>query len=324
MAQSSAPMDRKAILAAELPRYSARRLTDSIASVILLTLTLLSVTFLILIVGFVLVRGISTIFPMVDGHISFNIDYFTQAGAAPGQTNADGTPYAGGVLNGIVGTLEMLLAGAVIAIPIGLGTAIYLSEYSVGRLGEVVRFVVNLLAGLPSVLVGLFIWALFIHGINGDGSGLFNLGYSGIAGALSLAIIIIPIVASSVESILKLVPTELREAGYALGLPKWRVVVRIVLPTVGGGVATGILLALARAAGETAPLILTVGGANQFVNTDLGQPMSAMTLQIYNYATSAYKTQQDQAWGNALVLVALIAMFSAAVRFVTSRKQYDN
>ncbi len=322
MAQSSVPMDRKAILAAELPRYSARRLTNNIASVILLTLTLLSVTFLILIVGFVLVRGISTIFPMVDGHISFNIDYFTQAGAAPGQTNADGTPYAGGVANGIVGTLEMLLAGAVIAIPIGLGTAIYLSEYGIGRWAEIVRFVVNLLAGLPSVLVGLFIWALLIHGINGDGSGV--LGYSGFAGALALAVIIIPIVASSVESILKLVPTELREAGYALGLPKWRVVVRIVLPTVGGGVATGILLALARAAGETAPLILTVGGANQFVNTDLGQPMSAMTLQIYNYATSAYKTQQDQAWGNALVLVALIAMFSAAVRFVTSRKQYDN
>ena len=116
----------------------------------------------------------------------------------------------------------------------------------------------------------------------------------------------------------------MREAGYALGLAKWRVVLRIVLPTVGGGVATGVLLALARAAGETAPLLLTAGGANQFVNTDLGAPMSALTVQIYNYATSAYKTQQDQAWGNALVLVALIAMFSAAVRVITSRKQYDN
>ena len=322
MAQIAAPLSRQAVLAAELPRYSARRLTNNIASLILLALTVLSVLFLVLIVGFVLVRGISTIFPTVDGHLTFNTDYFTQSGAAPGQTNADGTPYAGGVLNGIIGTLEMLAFGAILAVPIGLGTAIYLSEYSVGQLGEIVRFVVNLLAGLPSVLVGLFIWALLIHGINGDGSGI--LGYSGLAGGLSLAIIIIPIVASSVESILMLVPSELREAGYALGLPKWRVILRIVLPTVGGGVATGILLSLARAAGETAPLILTVGGANQFVNTDLLQPMSAMTLQIYNYATSAFKTQQDQAWGNALVLVALIAMFSAAVRLITSRKQYDN
>ena len=325
MAQSAAPllpMDRQAVLAAELPRYNVRQLTNTIASVILFILTFLSVLFLVLIVGFVLVRGISTIFPIVDGHITFNVGYFTEPGAAPGELNADGTPHPGGVLNGIVGTLEMLAMGALIAVPIGLGTAIYLSEYSVGRLAEIVRFIVNLLAGLPSVLVGLFIWALLIHGIAGDGSGI--LAYSGFAGSLALAVIIIPIVASSVESILKLVPNELREAGYALGLAKWRVVLRIVLPTVGGGVATGVLLSLARAAGETAPLLLTAGGANQFVNTDLGAPMSALTVQIYNYATSAYKTQQDQAWGNALVLVALIAMFSAAVRLITSRKQYDN
>ncbi len=322
MAQPAIPMSHKALLAAELPRYSARRVTNTIVAAILFIMTLLSVLFLVAIVGYVFVKGISTIFPTVNGHLTFNTDYFTKSGAAPGEKNADGTPYAGGVLNGIIGTLEMLAVGALIAVPIGLGTAIYLSEYSVGRLSEIVRFVINLLAGLPSVLVGLFIWALLIHGINGDGSGI--LGYSGLAGALALAIIIVPIVASSVESILKLVPSELREAGYALGLPKWRVVVRIVLPTVAGGVATGVLLSLARAAGETAPLLLTVGGANQFVNTDLGSPMSAMTLQIYNYATSAYKAQQDQAWANALVLVALIAMFSAAVRFATSRKRYDN
>ncbi len=316
MAQSTLPLDRRTSMAAELTRYSARRVTNNIVSAVLFVLTAISVMVLFVIIAFVFIHGISTIFPTVNGHITFNADYFTHSAAAPGAVKADGTPDAGGVLNGIVNTIELLIVASIIAVPVGLGTAIYLSEYSVGRLAEVVRFVINLLAGLPSVLVGLFIWALFIHG--------GALPYSGFAGALALAIIIIPIVASSVKSILQLVPGSLREAGLALGMPKWRVILQIVIPTVAGGVATGVLLALARAAGETAPLLLTIGGAPQFLSTDLGAPMTSLTLQIYNYATSAYQVQKEQAWANALVLITVIAMFSAAVRYITGRRRFDN
>jgi len=268
------------------------------------------VLLLVSIVLVVATQGLSTIFPTVDGHITFNTDYFTKTGVPGGSTER------GGVLNGIVGTLEMLLLGAVIAVPIGLGTAIYLSEYGTGRLANVVRFIIDLLAGLPSVLVGLFILLTLIN------SHIIN--NSGLAGALGLAIIIIPIVASSVESILQLVPNELREAGYALGMPQWRVVLQIVIPTVLPGVITGVILALARAAGETAPLLLTTAGSQLFLNFDLTKPMTALTLQIYEYATSPYDEQHGLAWANALLLISIIAMISAAVRYITRREQYDS
>ncbi len=309
MAQPTISLDHRTLLSAELARYATRRVTNSIVRIILLILTAIAVLTLLVIVGYVVLNGLSTLFPVVDGHLTFNVGFFTKPGSAPGDEDP------GGVFNGIVGTLEMLAIGAFIAVPIGLGTAIYLSEYAVGRLGRIVRFIIDLLAGLPSVLVGLFIWMVFIH--------TRILDFSGLAGALGLMIIIIPIVASSVEAILRLVPDSLREAGLALGLAKWRVILRIVLPTVSGGVATGILLSLARAAGETAPLLLTTAGSTLFTNTDPLKPMTSLTLQIYNYATSAYPAQNQQAWGNALVLISVIAMFSAAVRYVTGRNRYD-
>jgi phosphate transport system permease protein len=290
---------------AEKIRYSRRALVNRSAAGCLGVLTLVSVSFLFMLLLFIFVNGISGLTP----------EFFTQTTKA----ELDGT-ISGGVLQSILGTLIILIAAAVIAVPIGIATAIYLAEYGRGRLARTVDFVIDLLAGLPSIVVGLFILAFLI--------GRFAVvpifpGYSGFAGALALAVIMIPIVARSVEQILKLVPDTLREAGLALGMPKWRVVLRIVLPTVSGGLATGIMLALARAAGETAPLLLTILGTD-FLSTNLSAPMDALPVRIYQFASSGDPSRVPKAWTGTLVLVIVIAFLSILVRAITSKSRVEN
>jgi phosphate transport system permease protein len=254
--------------------------------------SILAVSVLFLIFGHVLVEGIGAL----------DISFFTNIPKPFGEEG-------GGIAQAILGTLLMLVLAGVVAIPIGIGTAIYLSEYGKGVFASMVRTSLDLLAELPSIVVGVFVWAVLVRVTN----------YSGFAGSAALVVIMIPIIAKSVEEILHLVPRDLREAGLALGLTRWRVVVKVVIPTVLPGIMTGVVLSLARAAGETAPLLLTALG-NTFFNFDLRKPMAAIPLQIYSYAISPYDDWHKKAWGATLILMALVAVLSAAVRMYTGRR----
>ncbi len=291
-------LERQLALDVEQARYTRRKVVNEFATALVSSLTVFSVGILFIIVGYIAVKGITSI----------DLDFFIREPKPVGEVG-------GGIAQAILGTIEMLLAGAVVAVPLGIATAIYLAEFGAGRLADLVRFALEQLAGLPSIVVGVFIWALLVRNVVGN--------FSGMAGAAALAVIMLPIIARSVEEILRLVPDTLREAGLALGMPRWRVTLRIVIPTVLPGVVTGVILSMARAAGETAPLLLTSLG-NNFFNFDLLQPMAAMPLQIYNYAISPYDEFHRKAFAATLVLVVVIAIFSAAIRFFTGKARYES
>ena len=252
---------------------------------------LASVVMLALILGYVIIRG----FP------ALNLDFFTERPMPVGEVG-------GGVGPAIVGSLYMLAVACLLGIPIGVGTAIYLSEFGRGPFATAVRFVTDLLAGLPSIVVGVFVWSLLVRHIVGN--------FSGLAGAVALAIIMIPIITRTVEEILKLVPNSIREASLALGVPMWKTILWVVLPAARAGIITGVVLSMARAGGETAPLLLTTLG-NQFFSHDLLQPMAALPVQIFNYAVSPYEDWHTKAWGAALVLITLIGILSLLTRWAT-------
>ncbi len=217
------------------------------------------------------------------------------------------SPGGGGFANAIVGTAIMLAIAVVIAVPWGLCTAIYLSEYARGRLGRVVRFFSDVLTGIPTIVTGLVVYGLFVLGMG---------SFSALAGGVALSLIMLPIVARSSEEMLNLVPDALREAGLALGLPKRRVILRIVLPTAAKGIVTGNLLALARAAGETAPLIVTALGSSFLVTRLTGQPTSALPLYIFQNATQPDPVGLRLAWAAALVLIVFILVISLLARLI--------
>lgn len=281
----------------ELGRFLRRRLAGGLSVAVAGLLALAAVSALFLIVGHV----------FANGYKSLNLDFFTRIPKPYGEEG-------GGIAQALLGTVEMVLLGALIAVPFGLGTAIYIVEFGRGRFADAVRFAVELLAELPSIVVGVFVWALVVRNFT---------GFSGLAGAIALSVIMLPVIARSVEEILRLVPDNLREAALALGTPKWKVVLFIVIPTVLPGILTGIMLAVARAAGETAPLLLTALG-NSFFNFDLRKPMAAMPLQIYNYAVSPYDDWHAKAWASTLVLIAIVGILSGAVKFVTRRWKHES
>jgi phosphate transport system permease protein len=291
------PIEHKSRLEIEAQRLRFRKVVNVFVAGLVTSFTLISVSILFIILGYIILNGISSI----------NLEFFTQIPKPYGEVG-------GGIAQAITGTIMMLIVSGIIAIPIGVFTAIYLAEYGSGLFAEIIRFALDLLAELPSIVVGVFVWALVVK---------YVTGYSGIAGALALAVIMIPIIARSVEEILHLVPSTLREAALALGTPKWRVILKVVIPTVLPGILTGIVLSLARAAGETAPLLLTALG-NSFFNFDLTKPMGAVPIQIYNYAISPYDDWHRKAWAATLVLVAVVAVFSAAVRFFTQKLRFES
>jgi phosphate transport system permease protein len=282
---------------AEERLFMKRRISNLMSLCLVVVLTALSISILFIIVGHIFANGIG----------SLDLDFFMKIPKPYGEIG-------GGIAQAILGTVEMLFFAALMAIPIGVGTAIYIAEFGGGSFSAVVGFVIELLAELPSIVVGVFIWALLVRNIT---------GYSGIAGACALAVIMIPIIARSVEEILKLVPDGLREAALALGTPRWKVVLFVVIPTVLPGILTGIMLSVARAAGETAPLLLTSLG-NTFFNFDMRKPMAAMPLQIYNYAVSPYDDWHRKAWASTLVLIAIVAILSGAVKFFTRRWKHES
>lgn len=257
---------------------------------------LFAVVPLLLILGTLVVKGASSI----------TLDFFTKAPATLGAAG-------GGVLHGITGTLWMVGLACLACLPIGIGAGIYCAEYPGSRLTTISRFIADVMNGTPSIVVGVFAYAWLVA----------KQGhFSALAGSAALGMLLIPMVMRTTEEMIKLVPNALREAALALGYPRWRtslvVVVRSCLP----GIVTGSLLAVARIAGETAPLLFTALG-NQFITSDLTQPMAALPLVVYTYATGPYEEWHRLAWATALVLILVVLVLSIAARLAT-RSRFGN
>jgi phosphate transport system permease protein len=270
-----------------------RRVADNLATTLAVACVLLVMLPLAAIFIYLLIRGIG----------SLNLAFFTHIPAGgPGESG-------GGMANAIVGSIVILLIGSVIGVPLGVGSGIYLSEYSRGQFGRVVRFTADVLNGVPSIVIGIAVYALLV---------IRQKHFSALAGGVALGIMMIPTITRSTEEMLRLVPNSIREAALGLGIPQWRSTMSITLRTAMSGVITGVMLAFARVSGETAPLLFTALG-NQFWSTKLNQPIAALPLQIYIYALSPYDEWHRLAWAGALVLIVLIVATSASVRWIASR-----
>jgi phosphate transport system permease protein len=276
------------------PSHRRRQIVDHLATATMTLCAALAVVVLVLILAYVAIRGIPAL----------NLAFFTERPLPPGEVG-------GGVQPAIIGTIEMLAVGALIGVPVGIGTAIYLAEYGRGTFARTVNFLVDLIAGLPSIVIGVFVWAWMVRSVVGN--------YNGLAGGVALAVIMIPIVTRTVEETLRLVPDPLREASLGMGIPRWKTILGVVLPTARAGIITGVVLSIARAGGETAPLLLTALG-NQFFSLNLLQPLASLPVQIYNYARSPYADWQVKAWGAALILIVLIGALSLLSRWAVSRR----
>lgn len=237
------------------------------------------------------------------GISSLNIDFFTQLPKPVGEEG-------GGIANAIVGSIQIVGLGAIFGIPIGLMAGIYVTEYSSSYFANAVKFVTDVLSGVPSIIIGIFAYGVIV---------LQTKSFSAIAGGFALGILMIPTVTRITEEMLKLVPLSLREASLALGISRWKTTLRIVLRTASGGIITGILLAIARAAGETAPLLFTSFG-NSFWSESINSPTASLPVQIFNYAISPYEEWHRKAWAGAFVLIALVFIISLIVRIITRNK----
>jgi len=244
---------------------------------------------LILILGHIVAKGAS----------SLSLAFFTHMPKPVGEVG-------GGMANAIVGTLILIGVASLIGLPIGIGAGLYLAEKRGTPFANTVRFLADVLNGLPSIVIGIFAWELLVK----------RAGFSAFAGGVALGSMMIPLVTRTTEEMLLVVPTSLREAALALGYARWRTSISIVLRTAMAGIATGVLVAVARIAGETAPLLFTALG-NQFWSTSLHQPIAAIPLQIFAYSLSAYDERHRLAWAGALVLITMVLIISIAARFVT-------
>jgi phosphate transport system permease protein len=273
--------------------YTWRRLVNSLMLGITALSAALAALALVAVLGYVTVNGISAL----------NVDFFTQL---PTPVGVPG----GGIANAIVGTLIIIGLASLMAMPIGLGTGIYLSEFGDNRFGDVVRYLADVLSGVPSIVMGIFAYVLIVAQ---------QRHFSALSAGFALGVMMLPAISRTTEEMLRLVPASLREGGLALGLPRWRVIVSVVLPAASGGVATGIVLAIARVAGETAPLLFTAFG-NPFWNVDITQPMAALPHTLFTYAISPFSDWQRKAWEAALVLTAFVFLASLLARWLGRRR----
>lgn len=272
--------------------HARRYTTNAVMTALTAACAFVAVAVLVLILGYIAYRGISA--------ISFQFLVETPKPVGEG----------GGIGNAILGTLILLGMACVVGMPFGIATGIYLAEYGAGRFASLVRFLTDTLTGIPSILVGVFVYTIIV---------LPMKQFSAMAGGVALAMIMIPIVARTTEEMIRLVPASLREGALALGAPQWRVTTGVVLPAAASGIVTGAMLAVARVSGETAPLLFTAFGS-RFFNVYLDQPMASLTVQIYNYAISPYDEWHAQAWAATLILMTLILVINITVRFFTRRK----
>jgi phosphate transport system permease protein len=238
-----------------------------------------------------------------EGAGAVELHFFTNMPAPAGEAG-------GGMANAIVGTLILIGIASALGLPVGIGAGLYLAERGGTRLATLVRFLSDVLNGLPSIVMGIFAWQFIVRPMG---------RFSAIAGGVALGAMMIPMVTRTTEEMVRLVPVSLREAALALGYARWRTSLSIVLRTATAGIVTGALVALARIAGETAPLLFTALG-NQFWSVELDEPIAALPLQIFTYAVSPYDDWHAQAWAGALVLITLVLIISVAARWVTRAK----
>jgi phosphate transport system permease protein len=269
-----------------------RRSTSAIMTTLTASCTVTAVGILLVILAYIAMQGVGAL----------NLRFLVESPRPVGE--------GGGIGNAILGTLVLLLLSAGIGLPIGIAIGIYLSEFGAGRFGSLVRFMVDTLTGIPSIVTGVFVYTIVVVPLR---------HFSALAGGIALAVIMIPIVARTTEEMIKLVPHSLREGALALGAPQWRVTLGVVVPAAASGIATGAMLAIARISGETAPLLFTAFGS-RFFSYYLDQPIASLTVQIYNYAISPYDEWHAQAWAATLVLMTLILSINVAVRILTRKR----
>lgn len=254
-----------------------------------------------------LILAFITFYLLAKGLSYLSWDIFTQV---PIPVGMEGSP--GGLKNALVGTLMLIALASVVGIPMGVLAGIYLSEYSARSwLGTPARFIADVLTGVPSIVVGILGYELFVVPMG---------GFNGYAGAAALAFIMIPIVARTTEEMLRLVPNSYRDASIALGATKARTVMQVVLPAAGGSIITGVMLAIARVAGETAPLLFTALGS-RLLTLDPSHPFPSLTVQVFTYATGPYREEQNLAWAGMLILIGIIFALNLALRFTVYRLQ---
>ncbi len=270
----------------------SRKVSNNLLTIFAVGSTILVIVPLFAIFAYLVMKGIGSI----------NWAFLTQAPKPVGETG-------GGMGNAIVGSGIILGLASLIGIPLGIGAGIYLAEYSRSLLGNSVRFTADVLNGIPSIVVGIAVYGLVV---------VTQKHFSAVAGGVALGIMMIPTVSRATEEMLLLVPRTIREASWGLGVSHWRTTLSVTLKTASAGVITGVMLAFARAAGETAPLLFTAFG-NQFWSFNINQPTAALPIQIFSYAISPFDEWHKQAWAGALVLILLIVAAVTAVRIVTSR-----
>jgi phosphate transport system permease protein len=275
---------------------NARKRKNRIMESILFTAVLLALIPLVLILFEVFRRGAS----------AMNIEFLTSV------QNISLIREGGGYLNGLFGTLYMLLIASFVALPLGIATATYVVEYSDSKVVPIIKFFTDVMTGVPSIFVGLFIYTILVQG---------GGGFSTLAGGLALSLLMIPIVVRASEEVIRLVPDELRNAAYGLGARRWQVVMKIVLPTASSGLITASMLAVARAAGETAPLLLTALGAFKIVTDLLGSPQAALPLIIFNEARGPFEPAHARAWAGALELMILVLLLTVIARAIGRKTQ---
>src|SRR5881392_1307864 len=269
-----------------------RRTTSAIMTTFTALCTVAAVGILLIILVYIALRGLG----------SLNLHFLVESPRPVGE--------GGGIGNAILGTLVLLGLSSLIGLPFGIAVGIFLSEFGTGRFGSLVRFLVDTLTGIPSIVTGVFVYTIVVVPAK---------HFSALAGGIALALIMVPIVARTTEEMIKLVPHSLREGALALGAPQWRVTLGVVVPAAASGIATGAMLAIARVSGETAPLLFT-GFASRFFPRNLNEPIASLTVQIYNYAISPYDEWHAQAWAATLVLMTMILSINIVVRFLTRQK----
>lgn len=291
-AQTINPSHPSASLTATTAANARRRAISVVMTTLTAACAAFAVVVLLLILGYIAIRGIS----------SLNWQFLTDIPRPVGE--------GGGIGNAIMGSLVLLALGSVMGLPLGIATGIFLAEYGANRFASVVRFVADTLTGVPSIVVGVFVYTIIVLPLR---------QFSAFAGGVALAVIMIPIVARTTEEMIQLVPTSLREGALALGAPQWKMTLGVVLPAAASGIATGAMLAVARVSGETAPLLFTALNYNDF-SYYLDKPISSLTVQIYNYSISPYDEWHAQAWAATLVLMTMILVINIVVRFFTRKK----
>jgi phosphate transport system permease protein len=280
--------------AASQRRLNRARVLNRVFTITLWSVGILAMLPLFFIAGFVIAKGI--------GHLNANL--VTRIPTVPGVPG-------GGISQAIIGSAEIVGMAAVFSVVLGIGAAVYMSEYGSSRSASAIRFTGDVLLSTPSIVAGFLIWTMIITHV-------FN--YSALAGAVAISLLIWPIIARASEDVLRLVPSELRDAGAALGAPKWKVVLKVVIPAASAGLANAVLLGMARGLGETAPVLLTILGSD-YINLNPTHASDTISLRIYNYARSPVASLHDIAWGAALLLLIVVLVLSLTARYLGARNR---